>query len=70
MSHGPSVLRRRQYRGSTFVATAERMCEGTWPPAVRLALFNGVVTASMTRIVMPQTARLLQRWLDPSRAHE
>jgi antibiotic biosynthesis monooxygenase (ABM) superfamily enzyme len=36
---------------------------GHWPLAVRLALFVCIVTASMTWLVMPRLARLLQRWL-------
>jgi antibiotic biosynthesis monooxygenase (ABM) superfamily enzyme len=34
-----------------------------WPLPVRLALFVSIVTASMTWVVMPRVARLLQRWL-------
>jgi antibiotic biosynthesis monooxygenase (ABM) superfamily enzyme len=34
-----------------------------WPLAVRLALFVSIVTASMTWLVMPRLARLLERWL-------
>ena len=37
-----------------------------WPMAARLALFVSIVTASMTWIVMPRMARLLQRWLYPA----
>jgi antibiotic biosynthesis monooxygenase (ABM) superfamily enzyme len=36
---------------------------GPWPLAARLALFVSLVTASMTWLVMPRLARLLQRWL-------
>lgn len=36
---------------------------GSWPVPLRTALVAGSVTASMTWLVMPQLARLLQTWL-------
>jgi len=35
----------------------------SWPWPLRLGMFAGIVTASMTWIVMPRLARLLQGWL-------
>jgi antibiotic biosynthesis monooxygenase (ABM) superfamily enzyme len=35
----------------------------SWPWPLRLGVFGGIVTASMTWIAMPCLARLLEPWL-------